>query len=178
MEENFYCLNFSSGNKDLKVEALIEYDDQKLLTGEYTPDLLQLRWSEGTRVTDIIRLQDIFNFLISGDLKTDLEKEELTGWRTYPVECEGLEDAYFGFQCIGKSGKIIAPKNTGFTIGLTFDKRTWDGSDFFLPDDSLGILCTEKAYKVLEKRKIKNIKIEKIESHRWYGIAERKENDA
>ncbi|WP_029038040.1 hypothetical protein [Salinimicrobium xinjiangense] len=174
MEENFYCINFSSGNKDLRLETLIEYDDQKLLTGEYTPDLLQLKWSEGRRVTDIIRLQDIFNFLISNGLKADFEKEELTGWRTYPVEFEGLEDDYFGFQCLGKCGKIIPPKNTGFTIGLSFDKQTWDGSDFFLPAESLGILCTEKAYRVLEKRKIKNIKIEDIDSHRWYGIADGK----
>ncbi len=178
MEENFYCINFSSGNKDLKVEALIDYDDQKLLRGEYTPDLLQLRWSEGRRVTDLIRLQDIFNFLISKDLKTDFDKEELTGWKTYAVECKELEDDYFGFQCLGKCGKIISPKNTGFTIGLKFDKRTWDGSDFFLPAESLGILCTDKAFKVLEKRRIKNIKIENIKSHRWYGIAERNENDA
>ena len=174
MEEKFYCINFNSGNQDLFLEPLIEYDEQKLLTGEYAPDFLQLRKSEGKKLADIVRLQDIFNFLISEDLKTDLEKEKLTGWRSYPAQCDGLEKRYFGFQCLGKSGKIISPKSTGFTIGLSFDKRTWDGSDFFLPAESFGILCTEKACRVLEKRKIKNIEIEDIETHRWYGIAEGK----
>ena len=52
--------------------------------------------------------------------------------------------------------------------GFNFDITTWDGSDFFIPETTMMIICTEKAKDILNG--IKNIKLENIKSFEWYSL--------
>ena len=43
------------------------------------------------------------------------------------------------------------------------------GSDFFIPETTLMILCTKKAKEIVEGFKVKNIKLENIKTLEWYN---------
>jgi hypothetical protein len=167
--EDFYSFSFNSNNVDLFVAGVGEYDDQKLAKGEYNPDPLKVTKSQGRKAYDVVRLQDVFNFLISPKLIDALEQNNLTGWKTYNIESDTEIDGYKGFQCTGKCGTPIRPKKSGFVTGYNFDVKSWDGSDFFIPDTTLMILCTKKAKEIIEGFKIKNIELENIKTLKWYN---------
>jgi hypothetical protein len=170
MGQEFYCLNFNSNNADLFVEVIGEYDDQKLMAGIFNPTDLEVKNSQGRKANDIVRLQDVFNFLISTELRNEMEAANLTGWKTYKIKSKDLDNSYTGFQCTGKCGILDRPKTSGFVTGYNFNIETWNGDDFFIPESTMIILCTEKAMNILGNRKITNIELENIKSTRWYNI--------
>lgn len=79
------------------------------------------------------------------------------------------KDKLYGLQITGRCGKLIEPKEKGFYIGYKFDKDTWDGSDFFCPEGTALIFCTERAKNILVKNKITNIEFEDITTVRAYS---------
>ena len=168
-QEDFYSLGFNSNNVELFVEVIGEYDDQKLKTGEYNPNPLEVKKSQGRKAYDVVRLKDVFNFLISPSLLIVLESNNLTGWKTYPIESDIDLDGYKGFQCTSNCGSPIRPKSSGFVTGYEFDHKTWDGSDFFIPETTMMIICTRKAKEVIESFKIKNIELENLKTLEWYN---------
>jgi hypothetical protein len=152
------------------MEVIDEYDDQKLKKGLYNPNALRIKKSQGRKAYDIIRLQDVFNFLISEKLLRAFNNFKLTGWKTYNIESDIELNGYKGFQCIGKCGEPFKPKQKGFLIGYDFDHKTWDGNDFFIPDSTMMLLCTKKAKDIIEKFKIKNIELENLKTLKWYNL--------
>ena len=152
------------------LEVIGEYDDRKLITSEFNPNPLKVVKSQGRKAYDVVRLQDVFNFLISVRLINGMTKSNLTGWKTYNIDSGNFLSGYSGFQCIGKCGKPKRPRETGFVTNFKFDIDTWDGSDFFIPESTLMIICTEKAKEVIESFKIKNIEFENIETLEYYNI--------
>lgn len=168
-KEKFYSLSFNSNNVELFVEVIGDYDEQKLKTGVYNPSPLKVKRSQGRKAYDIIRLQDVFNFLISPKLLNALESNNLTGWKTYTIESDIELKGYRGFQCTASCRSPIRPKNSGFATGYDFDIATWDGSDFFIPETTMMIICTSKAKEVIERLKIKNIKLENLKTLKWYN---------
>jgi hypothetical protein len=117
----------------------------------------------------LVRYQDPFNFALSEKVYEALNKAGLSGWNAYQIAIEGREEKYYGFQVLGRSGGPIRPKTSGFVIGYDFDRSTWDGSDFFIPDGTLGILCTEKAKDILANKKFNGIQLEDIKNVEWYS---------
>ncbi len=168
-KEEFYSLSFNSNNIELFVEVIGDYDDQKLKTGIYNPNPLKVIKSQGRKAYDIVRLQDVFNFLISPKLLKALESNDLTGWKTYAIESDIELDGYKGFQCTSTCGSPIRPKNSGFVTGYDFDLKTWDGSDFFIPETTMMIICSNKAKEVIDSFKIKNIELENLKTLKWYN---------
>ncbi|MCK0110130.1 hypothetical protein MWU58_12555 [Flavobacteriaceae bacterium S0825] len=169
-QEDFYSLSFNSNNVELFVEVIGDYDDKKLKTGEYNPNPLKVKKSQGRKAYDIVRLQDVFNFLVSPSLIYALESNSLTGWKTFSIESDIELDGYKGFQCTGTCGSPIRPEQSGFVIGYEFDIKTWDGCDFFIPESTMKIICTKKAKDIIEKYKIKNIKLENLKTLEWYSV--------
>lgn len=166
----FYCINFNSRRTDLFVEPNEDYDEHGLITGKVRPDeTLQLKKSRGKYISDIVRLQDPFNFVISDNSLKKFQGNKLTGWLTFPVQIVGLINTFYGFQVVGKSGPPVRPKDSGFVKGFNFDISKWDGSDFFIPDSTLKIVCTETAKNVLEELNIRNLEIENTEKMEWYN---------
>ena len=107
----------------------------------------------GKKIHDILDTGSVCLLLISEKMKDVLEQNNLTGWKTFPVQVfdkKGNEiKGYYGFSVIGKCGPIdytkceIVEKRlvpTGpiskFFKGRYIGLETWDGSDFFLPSDS------------------------------------------
>ena len=168
-QEDFYSLRFNSNNVELFVEVLGDYDGQKLKIGAYNPSPLRVKKSQGRKAYDVVRLQDVFNFLISPNLLKALESNNLTGWKTYPIESDIDLDGYKGFQCTSSCGSPIRPKNSGFVTGYEFDYKTWDGSDFFIPETTMMIIRTRRAKEVIESFRIKNIELENLKTLEWYN---------
>ncbi|WP_111685608.1 hypothetical protein [Winogradskyella tangerina] len=126
----------------------------------------------GKKMYDRIDFNDGVNFVISERFLKILQKNELTGWKTYPVEIENTDEKYYGFQIIGKSGPLKKEKQKGFHIGYEFDKKSWDGTDFFSPEKTHLRFLSKKAKEVLIDEKITNIEIENIRDIENYSLGD------
>jgi hypothetical protein len=133
MNQSFFCMRFKPNNLELYAEAVEQYDEQKLIVGETGKETLNVKKSQGRKAYDIVRLQDVFNFLISPELKRDLELANLTGWSTYEIKSDDIEKGYSGFICNGKCGTPNKTETSGFKLGFNFDIKIWDDSDFLYP---------------------------------------------
>ena len=103
-----------------------------------------------------------------------LRENQITGWSTYPVEGHGRKGeflpGYHGFAVTGRrcrrhsapSLRLTKPpivpgaKPREVLKGLYFHPEDWDGSDFFLIDNS--IIVTERVYRLFQKAKIRNVR--------------------
>ncbi len=168
---NFYVISPSTRRIDLFYEVIEPYNDVELFnctTSLSSP--LPIKKSQGYYENDVIRLQDPFNFLISKRLKTSLLSSGITGWRTYDVEIDGkLSENYSGFCIEGRCGSTLRPKEKGFFNGIKFEIDTWDGSDIFIPNDSLTIFCTQKVKQSIDELNLKNMMVQRIEDYEWYN---------
>lgn len=114
-------------------------------------------------------------YLISDRIKKLLEENNLTGWKSFPVEIIGnkgekIHEVYHGFSIVGRSGSINYKKSeiiekrlvpngpqSKYYKGLHPGMENWDGSDFFLPEKHWGIIVTQKAKDILTKHQMKNL---------------------
>ena len=159
---DLYHLGFNDRNVDLYVEATDEYDEKKLRTGEYKPAKLKVKKSQGNHENHFVRLQDPFNFIVSDYARNALNQNKLTGWQTYEIETNDLKGKYVGFQVVGRAGELSKPREKGFYTGINLDLETWDGSDFFVPNKTMMVICTSKAKAVLESMSIGNLSLTNI----------------
>lgn len=81
-----------------------------------------------------------------------------------------MDAKYYGLQVIGKYGKLELPKEAGFYTGFKFDYKSWDKSDFFSPDETVLLFCTQKVRDLLKKNKIANIDLTDINKVQAYSI--------
>ncbi len=168
--EEFYKIQFEQKSNEVLLDVIDDYNDQELRSGKHIPkNQIKLKVSEGKKFYDIIRLQDPFNFIISLKVYKLLKDNNITGWRYYEVEIEGYKEEYYGFQVLGRAGLIKRPKSSGFVIGLDFKYDSWDKNDFFSPEGTMAILCTERVKEIFSLNKITNIKFENIKKVKWYS---------
>ena len=118
-------------------------------------------------------------YLISEKLKDLLFNNNITGWKTYPIELYDKKgkiiEGYYGFSVIGVCGKIDYSKSSvieksifpggpisKYYVGeyIGFDK--WDGSDFFIPEEHHRIKCTKKVVSIISDEKITHIRFEQL----------------
>ena len=171
--ETFYEIQFAQGKDEIFVEQLAEYDDQALSIGQFIPETpFAVKVSKGKKLYDIMRYQDPFNFAVSERVYKLLKDANLTGWNSYEITIEGRNENYYGFQVLGKCGPLKRPPEPGFVTGCEFDYETWDGSDFFCPEETLLIFCTEKAKKLLYTNQVTNIELADIST--WNGTVLKK----
>ena len=125
--------------------------------------------SEGQTLFDIIGFQDTSNFAISERLYALLKANEITGWEAYKISIKGQNEIYYGFQVTGRCGKLNMPKEAGFYTGYKFDYDSWDKSDFFSPDETMLLFCTEKVQSLLKRHKVSNVYLEDINNVQAYS---------
>lgn len=130
----------------------------------------------GKKFTDILSTGVPNLLLISDRLKTLLEENFFTGWITYPIIVKDKSDnqinGYHGFSVTGVSGRqsyenspIIEtryiPEGPIVRLykGITVDLSKWDGSDFFIPEGTTGIIILKKVAQTLEKKRISNLNL-------------------
>ena len=130
----------------------------------------------GKKLLDILSTGWPSRYLISDKMKTVLENNKLTGWKTFPIKLydkKGNEIlGYHGFSVTGRCGPIdykkaeiidkqMIPTGPIFKAykGLYIGLETWDCTDFFIPGESIWFIITEKAANVLKKDKSLNIEL-------------------
>lgn len=167
----FFELQIGMKRDEVFIEAINDYPDQLLKIGEFTPkEPFTMKRSEGKKFLDVIRFQDVFNFAISSRLYNILREEKITGWNAYRIEIKDYDEEYFGFQVIGKSGNIFRPKEKGFLKGQKFDNSSWDGSDFFCPEGTMLVFCTQKINDLFKSNNISNVEFQDITTVEWYNV--------
>ncbi|MDD2982876.1 MAG: hypothetical protein PHQ74_05760 [Crocinitomicaceae bacterium] len=125
--------------------------------------------SKGTKLYDVLPFEKHFgNIAISRKLKNYLESKKISGWSCFPIEIKGIEEQYFAFQVLGKSGKIINLDN----VNTSFEKpvkrqiiaSTIDGSDIFVVEETLNVLIKEDLANDLKKEGFTNLIVQDIEN--------------
>lgn len=132
------------------------------------------QYNNGKKMLDMLETGWQSLHLISDRFKEELEKNNLTGWKTYPIKLMTKKNeeikGYHGLSISGRCGPIdyskaeivekrLVPNGIlskyykGEYIGL----EKWDGSDFFLSEQNFGIFVSAKATEILKKAKITNI---------------------
>ncbi|MDT0648160.1 hypothetical protein RM545_15805 [Zunongwangia sp. F260] len=76
--KRFFELQFGMKRNEVFIETLNDYPDQLLKIGEFTPkEPFTMKRSEGKIFFDVIRFQDVFNFVISSRLYNILREEKI-----------------------------------------------------------------------------------------------------
>lgn len=153
-----------------------------LILGDYSQFKFPLRFHHayGNKMTDILDTGWPGMYLISKFLKSTFIDQELTGWKTYPVEVfdnKGTKiEGYSGLSITGKTGPIDFTQSeivqqrlvahgpiSKYYKGLYPKMEEWDGSDFFLANGYFGIIMTDRAASVFRKSRLSNVKVQPLE---------------
>ena len=149
----------SKGRRDPRRDT---YD--YLLDGNY-PEWLEFpvvfhhqKGDPGRKMSDLIGFRYTGNhFLISQRLKDLLERNGITGWKTYPVEVYGLKgellEGYYGFTVTGRGGLIIHRDSERKQKPICSTQQ-WDGSDFFRAKPGRYIIVTQRVKDLFLENKI------------------------
>ena len=152
----------------------------KLIMGNIDEMKVPLQyWIRGGRqYKDVLDTPWLSAYVISDRFRQILEDNNVTGWKSYPVELLDKYDkrisGYNGFCIVGRSGPMNPKGALGDMVGRVpdaelqpykngwFDVDTWDGSDIFLLGNSRWIIITERVYKLLKKEKVASIECVRV----------------
>jgi hypothetical protein len=171
---------FHAGSVGLAIDRAGVEIEWNLIKGKYegVDFPVTFKQSCGKKMVDILDTGWPSLFLISDRMKAILEENELTGWKTFPIQVydkKGAEiPSYYGFSITGHCAPIDYRKSeiiekqwitpTGpmckFYKGIFIDK--WDGTDFFSPEDTYDLFITRRAADILKKNKITNMQLENL----------------
>ena len=152
-----------------------------LILGKYEGINFPVGFKEerGKKLVDILGTGWPNLYLISDRMKLILEENKLTGWKTFPITVYDKKKneilGYHGFSVTGRCGPIDYTKAEiietraipegplykaykGLYVGL--DK--WDGSDFFIPENSRCFIINTKTAEILKEDKITNIQLDNL----------------
>lgn len=184
MESNiFFSLSSKLSSSTVQAHPIdLKVDHSKLIKGDYTgidfPVIFKQKY--GNKLHDILDTGIVGLFLISDRMKTILEENKLTGWKTFLIKIydkNGSEIVgYHGLSITGRCGPTSFEKSeiiekklvpTGpackYYKGISIDK--WDGMDFFSPDKKYRTFVTKKAADILTKSKLTNLRLENLADH-------------
>ncbi|CAN5436611.1 hypothetical protein BH10BAC6_BH10BAC6_12500 [soil metagenome] len=177
MNEQFYIMH-SEPQVGIKsgIHPMEEYDEIALAKGEYVPS--NQPWpvscGKGTRWKDVVKFTNPFNIAVSAAFKKVLDDNGFSGWKA--IELDILDDpdrGYFCLQVVGRSGPVDRPEVAGYVDGMKFDHQTWDGSDIFIPDGTVTILCTKRVRDAFVSTKLTKLSFVDINEHRWFSGAKK-----
>ena len=156
-------------------------DCNKIVKGEISNlDLpIILNQSSGKKWTDVLAPSSASMYIVSNKFINLMEEKEIVGWSKYPIKIfdkKGNEVfGYNGFSVTGRCGKVDLSKSkivkkrlmstsplSEYYRGLHIDLETWDGSDFFIPEDSLHIIITDRVKHILENNNISNLDLKNL----------------
>jgi hypothetical protein len=187
--QNFYSFGskllsktFQTGSSSLdKIEngARVPYDMHLIALGKYENVKLPVTFKQeyGKELADVLDTGWIGFYLISNKFKKILEDNKISGWNTFPIillDKLGNEiKGFHGFSVTGRSGKIDWSKSEIVSreifknmepekcyLGVYFEDRSWDGSDFFVPKKHLGCFISERLATLIKKEELTNIRLE------------------
>jgi hypothetical protein len=134
-------------------------DPVAVTRGEQAAHAVTARWAMGSAAPrDIVWTRFVAPVLFSAKLVSKLREGGFSGWSSYPVELTGKKaegfPGYSGLVVRGRCKPIDFNRSQRTMMefpagpsparkGLFFEERSWDGSDFFMPDDSAWIFVTD-----------------------------------
>ena len=145
----------------------------------YTFPLVFRQTESGRDLRDVLDTRYPPAYLISDRMKSLLEEHRITGWSCYPIELYDKKNAwitgYHGFSITGRAGAMDmsnqpigekryredGPVRKVYKGGY-FDIDTWDGSDFFILDNSYWVIVTARVVELLKKNKITALEFERL----------------
>ena len=89
---------------------------------------------KGQKSLDLIEYCEVHNFAISEKVKLLLEKNNINGWNSYPIEIDNIQKKYYGFQIIAIGGEVTNRDKNGdvpMFEPIKWKEENWDGSDIF-----------------------------------------------
>ena len=171
MEKEFYSLMSAQKSQEAVLKSNFSNDFFGVLNNKLEFEIpVKTKIILGKKMYDKNDFNDGINFVISEKFLKILIENDLSGWKTYPVEIKNIKIKFYGFQIIGKSGPLKESEEKGFKIGYEFDKMTWDGSDFFCPKNTHLRFLSEKAQKILNIESLTNVEIENIRNIKTYSL--------
>lgn len=155
-----------------------------LIRGNYDNFTFPLKFNKikddaGSKFRDVLDTRYPPAYLISDRMKSLLEEHRITGWSCYPIELYDKKNAritgYHGFSITGRAGAMDlsnqpigekryredGPVRKVYKGGY-FDIDTWDGSDFFILDNSYWVIVTARVVELLKKNKITALEFERL----------------
>ena len=154
---------------------------RELLYGDYTNCNFPIiflseddEYIKNKRMTDFLNA-GIDRLVVSDKVIEVLSDNNITGWKTYPIEVYDKNENYIGgYHGLSITGRCEAVKpslaepwidsygeNTLKGMPLDLD-NTWDGSDIFLLPGTGFVFMSKRAKKIIEKDKITNITFDDI----------------
>lgn len=182
MRSQGYLTTFSAA-ADIQTNAIASNDwsnpgprflDDYLRKGYY-PSWLQFpvvfhQYDEGKVLRDFLDTRIPSFYLISQRTKELLEKEQATGWISYPIKLftqKGQEIfGYHGFSITGRAGLVHYPNGRDWPFflqkeSMIYNLQQWDGSDICLLRG--GIIVTERVMKLFKKENINALRFIPLE---------------
>jgi hypothetical protein len=149
----------------------------ELIVGNYSNVNLPIvaKQTSGKKWTDIL-CPSIGLYYVSNRFVNLLKENNITGWQTFPLSVFNKQgekvEGYRGFSVTGKAGKIDYSKSEivdrqfvpdgpvcKYYKGLSFNESKWDNSDFFILEDTIQTIVTEKVYKIIIENKLTNFEL-------------------
>jgi hypothetical protein len=169
----------SIGLKEDPSDDISVYD--RLIKGKYEGIAFPVNFKQeyGRNLADIIDTGWAGFYLISDRLKDILEKNHLTGWKTFPIKLYDKKEkeisGYYGFSVTGMCGNLtfkdsdiiekkLIPSGPlcRFYKGVHINLDEWDNCDFFTPVNSSRTIVTRGAAEILKKNKISNLNLQNL----------------
>lgn len=160
---------YSSNNSSLSPE-------KKLFTGDYHGFNFPLTFRQEQHTNlDVIETGTSL-LLISNMFKAALEKDVLTGWKTFPIKLLDKTNreifGYHGLSIMGRCGPINYSKSRivyrelvegmppiKFYRGYEFDLKQWDHTDIFCPSNLQKIIISSRCAKIIKENCISNLRL-------------------
>lgn len=171
--EKIFNISIERKRGEVLIDGIKKYNEHEVRKAIQTPiEPFKMEVSEGKKFFDIIGFQDTSNFAISERLYNLLIDHRITGWKGFEISINNQSEVYYGFQVLGRCGKLIVPKEMGFYTGYQFNYSTWDGLDFFSPDGTMLLFCSDKVRKLFDDNKITNVELVDINLVQAYSVGD------
>ncbi len=133
------------------------------------------RQTDGTKFFDFITTRTGIYYLMTEILFNKMIDSGIKGLVHLPIKLfdknQNLVNGYTGLSITGRCGaidytksKIIEKKtvpngpSSRYYIGLYFDESSWDGSDIFISEETVMVICTSKVKDLFKALKIKHVR--------------------
>ena len=181
LDSKLLSSTFQARPINLKRDVDNNFQEWDLIKGNYAEIDFPVIFTQdhGKKLTDILDTGWPGLFLISDRLKKILEENKLVGWKTFPIKVYDKKKneilGYHGFSITGRCGPIdykkaeicerqSVPTRPFYKVykGLYVGLDKWDRSDFFIPDESIFFIVTNKAAEILQKNKVTNLVLKNL----------------
>jgi hypothetical protein len=161
----------------------------EVLVGNYSNISLPVTFHQisGKTWTDFLTPTGAFR-VVSKKFISLLIEHNITGWKTFDIKIFDNQNKeifdYCGLSVVGKSGEIdyskcetysnqLVPNGTINTVyrGMYFKNNEWDGSDIFMPKNTLFTIISQRVQEIILKNKISNIILTKLSDYETLDIA-------